>query len=444
MRFYLLITICWLSVTRLCAQPWDTILIRGMIEHNESHPLKLGIRFSVFQDPAPQMALVNADGTFEKRLMVKTPTRCTLTYNGVMQSVLLTQGEPVLQLRYVEHDGPQQLLTPSSPENLAYQQFQQLFQQVFPFGRTESSVASSSIAHRDALQQKMVTWQQTESELKKMYPNTLTASWLMSYSRAMTGLQAKGELDAAHLLSSWNSADSTISLMQEWRPLLEAAADQFTDSAAPRLLPWVEAVLAQTKDNIAMQRHWLNLAVDVLPKGDRESLLQAFCTYLNQHPAIAQLQPVAAEKLKVFQSILPKQPIIDLTARDTAGALIQLSEIVSRQPLTLLLFWEPDCSHCLEALPQLRDLYRQYHSQGFEIVAISSGAGTNTQQWKAVIEQQQLGWRQGISPTDRTVYARYAISNTPGMVLIDQNKQIVHRFFTLKRLPQLVQQFLAK
>ena len=59
----------------------------------------------------------------------------------------------------------------------------------------------------------------------------------------------------------------------------------------------------------------------------------------------------------------------DVTFSTITGKKINLKEL-SGKPV-IVTFWATDCPGCIKEIPDLMDLYRQYHKQGLEIIAVN-------------------------------------------------------------------------
>jgi len=65
--------------------------------------------------------------------------------------------------------------------------------------------------------------------------------------------------------------------------------------------------------------------------------------------------------------ILSQAPDIALTT--ITGKQLTLKDL--RGKPVLVTFWATDCASCVQEIPDLTTLYNRYHSQGFELIAIS-------------------------------------------------------------------------
>lgn len=62
-------------------------------------------------------------------------------------------------------------------------------------------------------------------------------------------------------------------------------------------------------------------------------------------------------------------PAPDVIFSTLTGKKIALHDL--RGKPVLVTFWATDCPGCIEEMPHLVDLYRQYHDQGLEIIAVA-------------------------------------------------------------------------
>ncbi|MCL7422896.1 MAG: TlpA family protein disulfide reductase [Methylobacter sp.] len=62
-------------------------------------------------------------------------------------------------------------------------------------------------------------------------------------------------------------------------------------------------------------------------------------------------------------------PVPDTTFTTITGKKIALHEL--RGKPVLVTFWATDCPGCMEEIPHLIDLYRNYHDRGLEIIAVA-------------------------------------------------------------------------
>lgn len=49
-----------------------------------------------------------------------------------------------------------------------------------------------------------------------------------------------------------------------------------------------------------------------------------------------------------------------------------MSQVTAK--INLLDFWSPGCGPCLQAMPELVQVYQEFHKQGLEVISICMGA----------------------------------------------------------------------
>jgi thiol-disulfide isomerase/thioredoxin len=95
---------------------------------------------------------------------------------------------------------------------------------------------------------------------------------------------------------------------------------------------------------------------------------------------------------------------------------------VSRAALTnkvvLVDFWAVWCPHCVEAVPQLKNLYAQYRTNGFEIVGINFDDDTN--QPVRFVKEQEMPWPQYLGGRDNKFGKQFSVDALPSAWLVDR------------------------
>ena len=113
-----------------------------------------------------------------------------------------------------------------------------------------------------------------------------------------------------------------------------------------------------------------------------------------------------------------------------------------RGRVVLVYFWSTWCRPCTEDLPQIRSLYAQYRSKGFEIVGINLDNSTDVV--KPFMSQNRVTWPQIYRPggLESPMSIDFGITTLPTMFLVNKQGVVLNRNATvedLKRdLPQLV------
>jgi thiol-disulfide isomerase/thioredoxin len=133
-----------------------------------------------------------------------------------------------------------------------------------------------------------------------------------------------------------------------------------------------------------------------------------------------------AEKLKYFNqskvgSLAPK-----FTLKDINGKTISLDDFKGKY--VLIDFWASWCGPCREELPYIKELYKKYHNQGFEIISVAKD--DKTESWKkAIVNENIESWNHLFATSDNSnIITDYFVNGIPHKVLIDKNGIIIGKW----------------
>lgn len=164
------------------------------------------------------------------------------------------------------------------------------------------------------------------------------------------------------------------------------------------------------------------------------------------NPASKKTITERAYSLMANQLGLPA-PALDLT--DSTGKIQSLYAI--KAPFTIVAFWDPNCGHCKEEIPQLDSLYKaKWKAKGVAIYSVNIYEN-ELPAWKKFIAEKKLSkeWvhayqtkevkqqeeKAGI-PNYRQLYD---IFKTPTLYLLDSNKRIIAKQLSLQQFDKLME-----
>jgi len=130
------------------------------------------------------------------------------------------------------------------------------------------------------------------------------------------------------------------------------------------------------------------------------------------------------EKVRVTKPNLIGNLAPELKLPDSEGMFYSLRQMNSKY--TILLFWEPNCSHCKKTVPQLyKDLYLPLKDKGVDIYAVCTQ--NKKEDWlKAISEYKIYDWTNVWDPSvTSNFHSLYDVYSTPIIYILDPTKHII-------------------
>ena len=128
----------------------------------------------------------------------------------------------------------------------------------------------------------------------------------------------------------------------------------------------------------------------------------------------------------------------ELILQNTAGNFVSFYEVKS--PFTLLFFWDYQCHICKRQLAELVPLYPQLKKQyGLQLYGIC--INPDLKAWKAAVRNRHLPGIQvnGTRSLKGDFTKLYDIHGTPQLFLLDKNKRIVAKQFSVNQLEKILE-----
>jgi peroxiredoxin len=144
------------------------------------------------------------------------------------------------------------------------------------------------------------------------------------------------------------------------------------------------------------------------------------------------------ENVLFYENNLIGKTAPDLTLEGLDGQYFNLHQINANY--TLVLIYEPDCSHCKAFVPELySEIYLPFRDKGLEVFAIYSM--DDREEWEKFITEHNLfDW---INVWDEHHVSRFKIlydaRTTPGLYVLDSNKEIIAKKISVEQLKGFLQ-----
>jgi thiol-disulfide isomerase/thioredoxin len=132
----------------------------------------------------------------------------------------------------------------------------------------------------------------------------------------------------------------------------------------------------------------------------------------------------------------------EISLQDPEGDTISLSSL--RGKYVLLDFWASWCSPCRGENPNLVNIYKKYHADGFEIYQVSLDRKRND--WLKAIEKDKLTWIHvsDLKMWNSVVVPIYQIGGIPMNFLLDPEGRIIDQNLRGNRLNEVLQEIFGK
>ena len=162
-----------------------------------------------------------------------------------------------------------------------------------------------------------------------------------------------------------------------------------------------------------------SLAAQARISGDLAAARAVYERLAAAYPLNTQISEIVEGRLARQELI--GQPAPKLAANALDGQQIDLADYARK--VVLVDFWATNCAPCLAEFPNLKQLYKENHEKGLEIVGVSFDDGPEVVQ--AYLARAKLPWRIVMNESsDGLISQRFKTKTIPALFLIGRNGQI--------------------
>lgn len=283
-------------------------------------------------------------------------------------------------------------------------------------------------------------------QIIQSYPNSYVARFLKveQSPQVPVGLSMEEERDYV-LENFFTGLDFNDSVLMYSPPLISRVKSYFglyqqafpPNEVEEAMIGGLNRLLSQAAVNDAM----FSFLLQELALMFERSEFEAFFAYFTENyllEASCKDESRSSELAETLAAI--KKTALGITAPDIIMPLASGPYILSemKQPVVLVLFWASWCQHCTEMLPEIKHIYDQYKSKGFEIVAIS--LDMDSKEYEKALGKGHYTWinYSELKGWDCSIAYDYGIRATPSMILLDNNKKIIGKPRNPQHLRQLI------
>jgi peroxiredoxin len=339
---------------------------------------------------------------------------------------------------------------------------QQAMQKEYELHKNNSDSAKTISAEMDQLNAQVETYWTTKSA---EYPNTYFADFLRSmiFPRPAPFVASQGckNPDSLKWVNNYN-----FSVNHYWdnfnfaapglirSPLIDGRIDgyfknnilQYPDSFLRPTFALIEKARANEEMYKYISLHRLNDAITSEIMGmDKVFVAIAERYFLKEK--VSWLDSTAMAKIK--DKVLKSKPNLignlapELKLPDSDGNIFSLRQVNAKY--TVLLFWEPSCSHCKKVVPQLHsDVWIPLKDKGVEVYTVCTQ--NKLEDWmKFIAENKLYDWTNVWDPSNTSNYHfLYDIFSTPVIYILDSKKKIVAKRLEVESAFKFLKQMLEQ
>jgi peroxiredoxin len=147
------------------------------------------------------------------------------------------------------------------------------------------------------------------------------------------------------------------------------------------------------------------------------------------------------KKANKIRSLLIGCKAPNMIMQDTNLQLVSMHNIKANY--LLLLFWDPDCSHCEQEMPIIKDFYDQNKAKlVLEILAICSD--TSLVKWKNSIKKKKMNFINVNGPRTLTgdYHEQYDIISTPVIYILNERKEIIAKNLAADKIGSFLENYI--
>lgn len=442
MRIISLIFLLFFSISGL-AQVSDSVMLNGLVIVDEGEIPSRSVTLMPYSDADKSYSTeVKDDGSFVFKIPLRDIASYQLQYGGYVKNILFSKAESNIGfLIEVESGKPARMFISNSTENVAYEILRTRYNAL---AEVFNTAGKESITNRSEWYARISAFNSEMTHLTNRYPGTFTSKLLVPLVQFpdINGKENPAKYLDQHYFDNADFTDSRLYKVPEFSLKFIYYLNYFSDTTESARIGFIKRTFGKAKDDAEIKSKIGIVLYNLFTRFNKENYLISFSKWLELQPWARTDVPVIYSRLSLMSKILPGSAAPDIEAYDALGKLRLLSDINKSSKLTLVMFWSSSCSHCVEAMPGLKAIYKKYRSSGFEIYAVSLEEEKNN--WTSFISQNPVGWTNVYTGPNSNAANNYYVQATPSFALIDGKGAVVSRFMDDEKLEQQIAGLLKK
>ena len=371
-----------------------------------------------FLEKGEQTFPVSGYGSFSGTVEAKESGLCTLAFKNYSYDFVIAS-EPVVRIMIeTQSDGKMSISLEDSKENDAYKFAKILMNDQFRMYSYFAGCKLDSCVFM--MRTEEVEYRHNRDSIVKLYPGTYAAEVLCRFYDIHAPAEAKllSSVVKEELLNQtpWQLTNAYNSKVISRVAMLYL---DYAPDTGTALMRSIKKLLDKTQPGSLVRNRLANVLFDIFVNDTQEDGLKQFLTLTASTPGLF-TDLVLKEKCGRYAKIISGEKAPEINLPDSTGKEISLQDIAAGHEYTLLVFWNPDCEHCIAAMRIFREAYKKYHLKGLEIFAVSLNSDKG--EWLSAIEKNRCNWiNVKVNEKNKAQPEQYFITYTPKLVLI--NKQ---------------------
>jgi len=380
---------------------------------------------------------VSAFNSFSGTIEVSEGGICSLIFKDYTYNFIIGP-EPVLRFRIESApEGQMNIFVEDSRENEAYQFTKILMRDQYRMYSYFTNCNLDSCAYMMRVEEH--AYRHNRDSISKLFPGTYSADFLCRFYDFHAPADAR-ELAVAIKREILNQTPWQLSAAYNNKTINQIVKLYFdyAPDSGDALGQSIKVLLNKTESGSVARARLGNILFGIFSDYVDESRLIQFLNLSDDIP-----DAVLNEKCKRIALAMPGKRAPEILLPDSGGHEISLLETAAKQTFTLLVIWNPDCSHCLAAMPVLKAVYEKFHGLGLEIFAVS--LGDDKHQWLSAVGKNKCNWiNVQVNEKNKSQPEDYFISYTPSLVLLNKQGVIVKRHLPVEELDERIGRYFAR
>lgn len=264
-------------------------------------------------------------------------------------------------------------------------------------------------------------------------PNADSLRWVKSYS-----------YNQKHYFDNIDLTDSRLIRTPFFHSRLDMYLDRFLLPISDTVILYTDMIIDQTRSNPEMFQFMIS---HLFSKYQNSAIMgmDAVFVHLAEKYYLSgdaywiseSIKKRIADRIADLKPNLIGQIAPNITLNDINNLKIDLHSVKAK--VTVLYFWEPNCSHCKKVTPQLKEIYQKYKDKGIEVFAVYTQNEQSV--WKDYVNKNELTWINVWDPVRISNYHKlYDIYSTPIIYILNSEKRIVAKRIGIESVERFIEE----